>query len=328
MVKKKLLMILLLLVFSTIVFSIHLAGGGGRGPGISDVPPPEPTALWSPVINLHPAEPTVGDEVVVDVCLLSLAPERTRIDLFELMANYTASLKIIDSRTGSVYLSKEFTHEPPGGKEYVSVGENETVGLGYVEFVFTTDGEYVAEVSVAGPNLSVNTVRRVINVRPGTIEKRPEVEKRVGNWVLNVRITPTDIAESDPMTVEATIRYVGPDSFRVMAPQPFIKMIKAVSTDGTDFWGVAIPSIVREVEVYPQFSQSFRFVVGPDADWPHRFVPGMYRVEVCAVGCNPDGNQVDITAVLFMDVKASTAETDTTPSAETTTSDSSSWAVG
>jgi hypothetical protein len=268
--------------------------------------------LWRPVIDLNPAEPAVGDEVRVNVCLLWLGPGGPLFDPSELRANYTASLKITDSRTESVYISREFTNEPPGDRRYMSIRENQEVGLGDVGFVFTMDGEYVAEASVASPNLSVGTAQRAINVGPGTIEEKYEAENRVGDWVLDVRVTPTDITVDDNIAVEATMKYTGSDNFRVFASQPFINQLRVMSVDGTDFWGTAIPSVTGEVEVYPQLSQGFRFVAGPNAanvggpnvvGESHIFVPGMYRVEVSAVGCNPDGSQVGITVVLFIEVK-------------------------
>jgi dolichol kinase len=49
-----------------------------------------------------------------------------------------------------------------------------------------------------------------------------EAEKRVENWILNVRVTPENTTVDDNITIDATVEYTGSDNFSVRAIQPFV----------------------------------------------------------------------------------------------------------
>lgn len=92
------------------------------------------------------------------------------------------------------------------------------------------------------------------------------------------------------ITIAAALRYLGE---RGNSPSrranPLILMVRAVEVHGGGYWGIAMPSRVVNVIVKPGFSQTFKFTVGPNAQFPHTFKPRLYRVDVKAVAFDETG---------------------------------------
>jgi hypothetical protein len=144
-----------------------------------------------------------------------------------------------------------------------------------------------------------------------------EAENRVGDWVLNVRVTPAEITVGDSITVEGTIKYTGSETFRAWVTCGFQPLITIWSPDGTPYDGTLIADFSTEIEIYPQLPHSFQHMFRP--------IPtsGMYRVEVHDWGYNKDGSKVGLTVVLPIEVKQGlnpiTQTTPTTAATYTTT---------
>jgi hypothetical protein len=157
-----------------------------------------------------------------------------------------------------------------------------------------------------------------------------EAENRVGDWILNVRVTPANITVNDNITIDATVEYTGPDNLEINT-MPLVNQVCVTSTNGTDNWefGTIMPGDVFRREIGPQFSESYQNVVGPNVNNPpygyflHRFALGMHWVEAFATVPNPDGSWVNLTVALPIEVKPGlnpiTQTTTTTPLITTTT---------
>jgi hypothetical protein len=263
---------------------------------------------WSPMIEVTPNTPSVGDSVKIYVELVYSGSKGVNVNPFELRSKYSTNLTIIDLVRNSTYLSRSLGYSYRNtdlNEKPIMIKPGDRIGIGYTEIIFTRPGRYEIKAHVKGPGLITNEATAEIEVKPKTIRISYENESRVNDWILSVRVEPKNPTVHDNLTLKISLRYVGNNEFKVEGSVPLIKMVKLVHVNGTDYWSMAIPSHISYIDVKPGYNQSFKFIVGEKAPFPHKFVPGIYKVEVYATGYTPEGRSLDITVTLFIEIEGS-----------------------
>jgi len=269
-------------------------------------PPLGEGSTWSPVIEVTPSTPSVGDLVRIYVKLVYTGSREVLVNPFKLRSMYSVNLTIVNLKKKSVYLSRLLGYKGVGSDERtITIKPGDSLGIGYTEVVFVRPGSYLIKAHISGSGLAIskNEVTFELKVKPKTLRISYVNTSEVNDWMLTLKVKPEDPTVNDNLTLEVLLRYVGSSEFKVEAAVPLIKSIEITHIRGVDSWGIAIPSHISYIDVKPGYQQSFTFIVGPKAPFPHRFVAGVYKVEVRATGYTPKGYPVDITVTLFIRVR-------------------------
>jgi hypothetical protein len=185
----------------------------------------------------------------------------------------------------------------------VLVEPGDKIGIGYVELVFTKPGRYIIKASINGPNLTSNEAAMEIIVKPKPIKVNYENETSVYNWTLSIRIEPEHPTIHDNLTLEVSLKYTGNNTFKVEGALPLIKSVKLTHANGTDYWSIATPQHISIISIKPGYNQTLRFTLGEEPQFPHRFTPGIYKLEANATIYTPKGQPIDTSVALFIEIE-------------------------
>ncbi len=295
------IMLLALLVGVVYAYTWYTNGGSGHNSMYETNSVMISAQTWSPIIEVIPSTPSVGDSVMVYVKLTYSGSKEINVNPFELRSKYSINLTIVDLARGSIYLSRSLSHEEVDLNERtITVKPGDRVSIDYIKVIFVEPGRYAIRAHVDGPELAASEAVVKFEVKPGVVNVSHENMSRVGDWVLTLRVEPENPTVHSNLTLEVSLKYVGNESFRVMASVPLIKMVKLVHVNGVDSWSIAIPSHVSYIDIKPGYNQSFRFTIGPEATIQHSFTPGVYKAEAHAIGYTYEGRTIDITVTLFI----------------------------
>lgn len=262
------------------------------------------TQSLEPLVEVVPSTPSVGDSVMVYIKLVYLGSNRVYVNPFELRTKYIINLTIIDLERESIYLSRSLGYKEASLNERtIMVKPGDSIGIGYAEVVFLKPGRYAIKAYIDGPELTTNEATVELEVKPEAVRISYESTTRVDDWILALRVKPEKPTTHDNLTLEVSLMYAGSDKFKIRVSVPLIKMIKMIHIEGIDSWSIAIPSHISGIDVEPGYNQSFKFTVGPEAPFPHKFTQGVYKVEVYAIGYTPKGYPIDTTITLFIRIE-------------------------